>query len=86
MTPGLGFLWNNFLGHFNPLPGHSDSIVPGKRGVSGGRPQPPMETVPFVFAPHAREMYPNGAIETRRGRKLHPGDLVELGGTAFQVR
>jgi gamma-glutamyltranspeptidase/glutathione hydrolase len=31
VTPGLGFLWNNFLGHFNPLPGHSDSIVPGKR-------------------------------------------------------
>ncbi len=31
VTPGLGFLWNNFLGHFNPMPGHSDSIVPGKR-------------------------------------------------------
>lgn len=31
VTPGLGFLWNNFLGHFNPLPGHTDSIVPGKR-------------------------------------------------------
>lgn len=31
VTPGLGFLWNNFLGHFNPLPGHSDSIEPGKR-------------------------------------------------------
>jgi gamma-glutamyltranspeptidase / glutathione hydrolase len=31
VTPGLGFLWNNFLGHFNPLPGHADSIVPGRR-------------------------------------------------------
>lgn len=31
VTPGLGFLWNNFLGHFNPLPGYPDSIVPGKR-------------------------------------------------------
>jgi len=31
VTPGLGFLWNNFLGHFNPLPGMPDSIVPGKR-------------------------------------------------------
>lgn len=31
VTPGLGFLWNNFLGHFNPLPGQTDSIVPGKR-------------------------------------------------------
>ena len=31
ITPGLGFIHNNFLGHFNPLPGHPDSIVPGKR-------------------------------------------------------
>lgn len=31
VTPGLGFLWNNFLGHFNPMPGQPDSIVPGKR-------------------------------------------------------
>ncbi|HUG15433.1 MAG TPA: gamma-glutamyltransferase [Thermomicrobiales bacterium] len=31
VTPGLGFLWNNFLGHFNPHAGHPDSIVPGKR-------------------------------------------------------
>jgi gamma-glutamyltranspeptidase/glutathione hydrolase len=31
VTPGLGFLWNNFLGHFNPLPGQPDSIVAGRR-------------------------------------------------------
>jgi len=31
VTPGLGFLYNDFLGHFNPLPGHPDSIVAGKR-------------------------------------------------------
>lgn len=31
VTPGLGFLWNNFLGHFNPLPGRPDSIIPGRR-------------------------------------------------------
>ncbi len=31
MTPGLGFLYNNFLGHFNPLPGFPDSIAPRKR-------------------------------------------------------
>jgi gamma-glutamyltranspeptidase/glutathione hydrolase len=31
VTPGLGFIHNNFLGHFHPLPGHPDSIVPGKR-------------------------------------------------------
>lgn len=35
LTPGLGFLYNNFLGHFNPVPGHWDSIVPGKRGGGG---------------------------------------------------
>jgi gamma-glutamyltranspeptidase/glutathione hydrolase len=37
MTPGLGFLYNNFLGHFNPEPGRHDSIAPGKR-VGGGCP------------------------------------------------
>ncbi len=31
VTPGLGFIYNNFLGHFNPLPGRSDSIEPHKR-------------------------------------------------------
>lgn len=31
VTPGLGFLFNNFLGHFNPLPGQPDSLAPGKR-------------------------------------------------------
>jgi len=46
VTRGLGFLYNNFLGHYNPLPNRWDSIVPGKRGVGttpavlyrGGRP------------------------------------------------
>jgi gamma-glutamyltranspeptidase/glutathione hydrolase len=37
MTPALGFLYNNFLGHFNPRPGYRDSIVAGKR-VGGGCP------------------------------------------------
>lgn len=31
ITPGLGFIHNNFLGHFNPLPDQPDSIAPGKR-------------------------------------------------------
>jgi gamma-glutamyltranspeptidase/glutathione hydrolase len=31
VTPGLGFLYNNFLGHFNPLPGQPDSIATGKK-------------------------------------------------------
>jgi gamma-glutamyltranspeptidase/glutathione hydrolase len=35
VTPGLGFIYNNFLGHFHPLPGHPDSIIPGKRGGGG---------------------------------------------------
>lgn len=30
-SPGLGFFYNNFLGFFNPMPGHHDSMVPGKR-------------------------------------------------------
>jgi gamma-glutamyltranspeptidase/glutathione hydrolase len=35
ITRGMGFLYNNFIGHFNPLPNRWDSIVPGKRGVGG---------------------------------------------------
>jgi gamma-glutamyltranspeptidase/glutathione hydrolase len=31
MTPGLGFFYNNFLGHLNPSPGSPDSIYPGAR-------------------------------------------------------
>lgn len=31
ITSGLGFLYNNFLGHFNPLSGYPDSIAPHKR-------------------------------------------------------
>jgi gamma-glutamyltranspeptidase/glutathione hydrolase len=31
VVPGLGFLLNNFVGHLNPVPGHPDSIVAGKR-------------------------------------------------------
>ncbi|HLY22737.1 MAG TPA: gamma-glutamyltransferase [bacterium] len=36
-TPGLGFLHNNFLGHFNPLRGYHNSIAPRKR-MGGGCP------------------------------------------------
>lgn len=35
VTPGLGFLYNNFLGHYNPVPGFPDSIEPGKRQGGG---------------------------------------------------
>ncbi|MEX2356081.1 MAG: gamma-glutamyltransferase [Thermaerobacterales bacterium] len=35
VTTGLGFLYNNYLGHFNPLPNQWDSIAPQKRGIGG---------------------------------------------------
>lgn len=35
VTPGLGFLYNNFMGHFHPMPGHWNSILPGKRSGGG---------------------------------------------------
>ena len=35
ITPSLGFLHNNFLGHFDPRPGYPMSIVPGRRIGSG---------------------------------------------------
>jgi ribosome-associated protein len=31
------------------------------------------------------EVAVNGAVELRRGRKLHPGDRVTVGGTDFLV-
>ncbi len=37
MSEELGFLYNNFVGQANPLRGHHDSIVPGKR-LGGGCP------------------------------------------------
>lgn len=34
-TEGLGFFYNNFVSHFNPIPGQFDSISPGKRLIGG---------------------------------------------------
>ena len=31
------------------------------------------------------EVLVNGEVETRRGRKLEPGDVVEVGGERFEV-
>ena len=36
VTPGLGFLYNNFLGFFDPRPDQPRSLVPGKRTAGGG--------------------------------------------------
>lgn len=38
VTPGLGFLYNNDMMAFDPVPGHRNSIAPGKTPVNGGAP------------------------------------------------
>lgn len=32
-----------------------------------------------------REVSVNGQVETRRGRKLHPGDVIEIKGERLEV-
>ena len=38
VTPGLGFLYNNFMFAFDPVPGGPNSIAPGKKRVTGSCP------------------------------------------------
>ena len=38
ITPGLGFMWNNSMVNFHPLPGHANSIAPGKGRTTGMSP------------------------------------------------
>lgn len=38
ITPGLGFMYNNSMTNFHPLPGHPNSIAPGKGRTSGMAP------------------------------------------------
>jgi gamma-glutamyltranspeptidase/glutathione hydrolase len=38
VTPGLGFIHNNHMLMFDPLPGQRNSIAPGKLPVTGGSP------------------------------------------------
>lgn len=38
ITPGLGFMYNNSMVNFHPLPGHPNSIAPGKGRTTGMTP------------------------------------------------
>lgn len=38
ITPGLGFMYNNSMVNFHPLPGHPNSIAPGKGRTTGMAP------------------------------------------------
>ena len=38
VTPGLGFIYNNCMNCFNPVPGEVNSILPGKSRVTGMAP------------------------------------------------
>ena len=35
VTPGLGFVYNNCMYQFHPMPGHPNSIAPGKSRLTG---------------------------------------------------
>lgn len=38
ITPGLGFMYNNSMVNFHPIPGHPNSITPGKGRTTGMTP------------------------------------------------
>ena len=38
VTPGLGFLYNNYMIAFDPVPGGPNSIAPGKKRLTGASP------------------------------------------------
>jgi gamma-glutamyltranspeptidase/glutathione hydrolase len=38
ITPGMGFMYNNSMINFHPLPGHPNSIAPGKGRTTGMTP------------------------------------------------
>ena len=38
ITPGLGFMYNNSMVNYHPLPGHPNSIAPGKSRTTGMAP------------------------------------------------
>ena len=38
ITPGMGFMYNNSMINFDPMPGHANSIAPGKSRTTGMAP------------------------------------------------
>lgn len=53
ITPGLGFIYNNYMHIFNPFPGHPNSIQPGKRRTSGA--------IPTILSDEGRPVLITGA-------------------------
>ena len=80
VTPGLGFMWNNYLNCFDPRPGRVNSLAPGKTRVTmmtptmlvaGGRPEV------VVGAPGGTRIV-NGVLQTLL-------NLIDHGMTALEA-
>ena len=54
ITPGLGFMYNNSMVNFNPLPGHPNSIAPGKGRTTGMTPTIVYQKASGSGDPHAQ--------------------------------
>jgi len=80
ITPGLGFTYNNCMYQYNPLPGHPNSIVPGKRRITGMAPT-------IVFRGNKPWMVAGGPGGTRiLTAVMHTFiNVVEFGLSAFEA-
>ncbi len=80
ITPGLGFTYNNCMYQYNPLPGHPNSIQPGKRRITGMAPT-------IVFRDNKPWMVAGGPGGTRiLTAVMHTFiNVVEFGLTAFEA-
>ncbi len=58
ITPGLGFMYNNSMVNFHPLPGHRNSIAPGKARTTG--------MAPTIVTRHGRPVLVLGAPGSTR--------------------